>query len=153
MNGWPRAFGTCIRRAATRLVIPALDIDTTLTEAPIVDNRWDVSGFTNEIAHLEGTAFVGTTGNAVVAGHITHAGGWGPFRYLGRLKPGDLILAYGDGVEYRYVVQFVRHVDPDEVEYTLPTADRALTLITCAGWDTARQTYGQRLVVRAERVS
>lgn len=138
---------------ATRIVIPALDIDTDLVEAPIKDDTWDVTVFTNEIAHLEGTAYLGTTGNAVIAGHITHQNGYGPFRYLEQLKQGDIILAYGDSVEYRYVVRFTHYIEPDDIEYALPMDGKYLTLISCAGWDQAMWTYKQRLIVRAELVS
>jgi LPXTG-site transpeptidase (sortase) family protein len=138
---------------ATRIVIPALDIDTNLVEAPIKDDTWDVTVFTDEIAHLEGTAYLGTTGNAVVAGHITHQNGYGPFRYLDHLRAGDIILAYGDGVEYRYVVRSTHYIEPDDIEYALPMNGKYLTLISCAGWDQATWTYQQRLIVRAEMVS
>lgn len=138
---------------ATRIVIPALDIDTNLVEAPIKDDTWDVTVFTDEIAHLEGTAYLGTTGNAVVAGHITHQNGYGPFRYLDHLRAGDIILAYGDSVEYRYVVRSTHYIEPDDIEYALPMNGKYLTLISCAGWDQATWTYQQRLIVRAEMVS
>lgn len=137
-------------KPAKHIVIPALGIDTDLVEAPIRSNTWDVSGFGDEIAHLEGTAYPGTTGNAVLAGHITHPGGFGPFRYLSRLQAGDLIVAYGEGVQYRYVVRDVYYVEPDAIEYTLPLDGKFLTLITCAGWDQQSWSYTQRLVVRAE---
>jgi fimbrial isopeptide formation D2 family protein/uncharacterized repeat protein (TIGR01451 family) len=140
---------------ATRIVIPALNIDTDLTQALISDGVWDVSTFHNEIAHLEGTAFPGTRGNAVLAGHVTHALGIGPFNNLHQLSAGDVIIAYGDGVEYRYVVDFVRHAEPDEIAYTHPTFEpgRFLTLITCAGWDQTSQMYTQRVVVRAQEAT
>jgi LPXTG-site transpeptidase (sortase) family protein len=139
---------------ASRIVIPALEIDTDLVEAPIKDDTWDVTIFTNEIAHLEGTAYLGTTGNAVVAGHITHQEGYGPFRHLDQLQEGDIILAYGDGVEYRYVVRSTHYIEPDDIEYALPmTGGKFLTLISCAAWDQATWAYTQRLIVRAELVS
>ncbi len=139
---------------ATHIVIPALEIDTDLVEAPIKDDTWDVTIFTNEIAHLEGTAYLGTTGNAVVAGHITHQEGYGPFRHLDQLREGDIILAYGDGVEYRYIVRSTHYIKPDDIEYALPmTGGKFLTLISCAAWDQATFTYTQRLIVRAELVS
>jgi len=139
---------------ATRMVIPALDIDTELVEVPIKGDTWDVTIFTNEIAHLEGTAYLGTTGNAVIAGHITHQNGYGPFRYLDQLKAGDIILAYGEGVEYRYVVREMLYSEPDDIEYALPMTDgKYLTLISCAGWDQSTWSYTQRLIIRAELVS
>ncbi|MBZ0291345.1 MAG: sortase, partial [Anaerolineae bacterium] len=140
---------------ATRVVIPALGIDTDLTEAPISGNTWDVNRFTDEIAHLEGTAHLGTMGNAVLAGHITHQAGYGPFQHLDQMEEGDIILAYGEGVEYRYMVKMIRYADPSEIEYTLPLEEdgKYITLITCADWDQSSRRYLQRLIVRAEAIS
>lgn len=134
---------------AGRLIIPRIGIDTTLVDAPVVGTTWDVSTFTNEIAHLDGTAYAGTVGNAVFAGHIYHKTGPGPFRNLNQLEVGDLIVARGEGVEYTYVVSSVREVEPDAVNVTFPSNQPMITLITCAGWDSDGWTYGKRLVVRA----
>ncbi len=134
---------------ATRIVIPALDVDQTLVEAPVSGSSWDVSGFTHEIAHLQGTAYPGTLGNAVIAGHVTYVGGAGPFRHLDQLNPGDLILAKGTGVVYRYVVQSVETVAVSDVGVTAPESGANLTLITCTDWDASARAYTRRLVVHA----
>ncbi|WP_119070717.1 SBBP repeat-containing protein [Aggregatilinea lenta] len=134
---------------AERLIIPRIGIDTTLVDAPVVGTTWDVSTFTSEIAHLDGTAYAGTVGNAVFAGHIYHKTGPGPFRNLNQLEVGDLIVARGEGVEYTYAVSSVREVAPDEVNVTYPSNQPMITLLTCADWDSDEWTYGQRLVVRA----
>jgi LPXTG-site transpeptidase (sortase) family protein len=148
INEWNAQF-VQPERPATRLLIPKLSIDTPLVEAPIVGNTWDVTRFTDEVAHLEGTAFPGTFGNTVVAGHVTNVRGDGPFIHLNELQSGDAVLFSGDGAQYRYVVQFVRYVQPDEVAYAMPTEDNVVTLITCTGWDETAKVYTQRLIVRA----
>ncbi len=135
---------------ATQLIIPELGIDTGLTEAPRSGGSWDVSLFTDEIAHLEGTAYPGTTGNAVLAGHVHHTQGVGPFYRLRELQPGHLILARGEGIEYRYQVEWVKVVTPAEVEFIAPAAEPVLTLISCANWDSASWSYTDRVVVRAK---
>jgi LPXTG-site transpeptidase (sortase) family protein len=135
---------------ATRLIIPELKIDTDLTEAPRLGSSWDVSIFFNEIAHLEGTAFPGTTGNAVLAGHVNHTKGVGPFWNLRALQKGNMIIARGEGVEYRYKVDWVEVVDPSEVEMLENTDEPVLTLISCSDWDSASWSYTKRLVVRAK---
>ena len=136
-------------KPANRIVIPALDIDTTLVEAPISGSSWDVSGFTTQVAHLEGTAYPGTVGNAVLAGHVTYADGVGPFRDLDTLNPGDIILAKGEGVVYRYVVKSVEVVSPTDIAVTAPKPGANLTLITCTDWNATTRKYMQRLVVHA----
>jgi LPXTG-site transpeptidase (sortase) family protein len=136
-------------KPATHIVIPALNVDQNLVEAPIIGSTWDVTQFTHEIAHLQGTAYPGTLGNAVVAGHVTYVGGAGPFRHLDQLNPGDIILAKGDDVVYRYVVQSVETVGISDVGVTAPTAGANLTLITCTDWDASARAYTQRLVVHA----
>jgi LPXTG-site transpeptidase (sortase) family protein len=91
-------------------------------------------------------------GNAVIAGHVTHRQGAGPFQNLESLNEGDLILASGDGVTYRYMVESIHLVSPNAIEYALPGSDpdeKLITLITCGGWDQATRTYTQRVIVRA----
>lgn len=135
---------------ATQLIIPDLDIDTELTEAPVLGPSWDITGFFKEIAHLEGTAFPGTTGNAVLAGHVNTTQGVGPFWNLKALQPGNMIIARGKGIEYRYQVEWVKVVEPDDVSVIEASDEPMMTLISCANWDSASWRYLDRLVVRAK---
>lgn len=135
---------------ATRLIIPELDIDTSLTEAPMLAESWDVSGFFKEIAHLEGTAYPGTSGNAVLAGHVRTTDGIGPFYFLRDLQPGNMIIARGDGIEYRYQVEWVKIVEPDDDTVLAASTEPVLTLVSCTNWDSASWSYLDRLVVRAK---
>jgi|GEM_PF-797131 len=135
---------------ATHIIIPQLKINTTLTEAPRLGNSWDVSQFYDEIAHLDGTAFPGTNGNAVLAGHVHHTKGVGPFWNLKSLTPGNIIVARGEGVEYRYRVDWVKVIDPSEVDVLSPSTQPELTIISCSDWNAAQWTYVKRLVVHAK---
>ncbi len=134
---------------ATHLIVPDLRIDTELTEAPRVGGTWDVSGFYREIAHLDGTAFPGTTGNAVLAGHVHTDLGAGPFYFLRDLQPGNMIIARGEGIEYRYRVEWVKDVEPDSIDVLAPSDVPILTLISCSDWNAASWAYTSRVVVRA----
>jgi sortase A len=134
---------------ATRIMIPKLDLDKELIEAPIVDGQWDVTFFRYDVAHLEGTAYPGMPGNAVLAAHRQHRLGNGPFLYLSTMAPGDLIYAVGPGVTYIYEVEWVEEVEPTDIEVTFPTEQPSLTLITCDTWDWINRTFLKRLVVRA----
>ncbi len=132
-----------------RVIIPALDLLTPLVESPRVGDTWDISVFYDEIAHLEGTAAPGTRGNVVLAGHITHRRGLGPFRDLDALRPGDSVVVKDYGVEYTYLVNDVFEVAPSAVNVTHDTDDAMLTLITCTDWNNSLQTYTGRLIVQA----
>lgn len=136
----------------TRLVIPALELDAPVVELPIEDKTWDMSGLTNEIAHLGGTANPGEKSNMVLAGHVTLRNGAGPFLHLERLKPGDTAIVYAGEEAHTYRVVGQRYVSPDDVSVTHPTSGPALTLITCTTWDAENREYSERVAVIARLV-
>jgi sortase A len=76
--------------------------------------------------HMPGTALPGVTGNCVIAGHRdTH------FRALADVRKGDevdLDTKYG---HFRYEVQSLEVVSPDNVSSLYPTNDPVLHLVTC----------------------
>ncbi|MCL4877924.1 MAG: sortase [Anaerolineae bacterium] len=135
---------------ASRIIIPRLGIDTELVSAPVVGTTWDVTELYDEVAHLDGTAYPGTMGNAVLAGHVQHQKGLGPFRNLSQLSKGDLIIAQGEDVEYTYIITDIMDVDPHAIEVTYPSNQPLLTLISCTRWDNDSWSYKGRLVVRAQ---
>jgi len=135
---------------ATRLVIPSLGVDAPVVLLPLRDGTWDISQLTQDVGHLQGTASPGEDSNVVLAGHITLTqGGYGPFKDLAQLKSGDEIEVYAGSQGYRYVVEAVKVVDPQDVEITYPTDRPLLTLITCANWDQDAQRYLDRVAVVA----
>jgi LPXTG-site transpeptidase (sortase) family protein len=138
-------------RPATRIVIPAIDVDAPVVVVPVRNGTWDVEQITYEVGHLQGTASPGDSSNVVMAGHITlTAGGYGPFRGLSQLESGDEVLVYvGDQEVYVYTVDSVRTVEATDVEVAYPTTEPVLTLITCVNWNPAQGRYNDRLVVVA----
>jgi LPXTG-site transpeptidase (sortase) family protein len=138
-------------RPATRIVIPAIDVDAPVVVIPIRNDTWDVKQITHEVGHLQGTASPGDKNNVVMAGHITlTTGGYGPFRGVAQLQPGDEILVYiGDKEVYVYTVDSVKTVKATDVEVAYPTTEPILTLITCVNWDPVQGRYNDRLVVVA----
>lgn len=134
----------------TKLIIPRLAMEADMIEAPIVAQQWDVSRLTDEVAHLERTAYPGEPGNAVLAGHVTIPdAGWGPFKDLESLQMGDRIF-FEDGEQvYTYEVTDRLFVEPTDVWVAYPTDDSRLTLITCAGWSDETEEYTERIVVIA----
>jgi LPXTG-site transpeptidase (sortase) family protein len=139
---------------AIRLLIPRLGVEAPMIEAPIVARRWDISLLTDEVAHLAGTAYPGDPGNAVLAGHVTIPdAGWGPFKDLETLQPGDHLFVERQGQTFVYEVVGGEVVAADAVEVTFPTEGYRLTLITCTGWDDDTVTYAQRIVIYAELIA
>ena len=138
-------------RPATRIVIPAINVDAPVVVIPIRNSTWDVEQITHEVGHLQGTASPGESSNVVMAGHITlTAGGYGPFRGLAQLQPGDEVLVYiSDREVYVYTVDSVKTVDATDVEVAYPTTQPILTLITCVNWDPLQGRYNDRLIVVA----
>lgn len=143
-------FPTAVPIAGIRLIIPHIGVDAPLIEAPIVGREWDISLLRDEVAHLGGTATVGGQGNIVLAGHITvPGGGWGPFRELEYIAPGDEIFIRNQEEVVRYEVVDLRIVEPDDVQIVFPAEEDRLTLITCTDWDEEMETYTARIAVIA----
>ena len=138
-------------RPATRIVIPAIDVDAPVVVIPIRNGTWEVEQITQEVGHLQGTTSPGGSSNVVMAGHITLSiGGYGPFKGLAQLQPGDEVLVYvGDQEVYVYQVDSVKTVKATDVEVVYPTTEPILTLITCVNWDPVQGRYNDRLVVVA----
>lgn len=136
---------------ATRLVIPKLGVDAPVVLIALRDGTWQVDQLTYEVGHLQGTASPGESSNIAIAGHVTLArGGDGPFRYLSQLRQGDEVLVFAGEQSYRYVINEVRVVSPEDVQVTFPTAEPTLTLITCANWNRERRVYDDRVIAIAK---
>lgn len=137
---------------AASLVIPKLNLDAPVVEAPVANQTWQVSHLGQSVGHLAGTAKPGETGNVVMAGHVSLADGQdGPFARLSDLQPGDEIILSSGGRRMAYQVSNTQIVEPTAIEVTYPSSASAgpeITLLTCTSWDSVNQRYAQRLVVR-----
>jgi sortase A len=125
-------------QAATRIVIPAIDVD-----APVVEGD-DWEQLKKGVGHHINSANPGERGNCVLSGHNDVFGE--VFRRLEDLELEDEVIVYTGVQPYRYVVKTKRIVEPTDVSVMYPTTKPALTLITCHPYliDT------HRLVVVAE---
>ncbi len=136
----------------TRLVIPAIALDTRVVEVGIVieDGKpvWGTAAFA--VGYHRGTALPGEKGNTVMAGHISspvsHKGD--VFRRLPELRIGDRVEVYTAERRLTYEVTEIRVVSPTAVDVMDPTPDATLTLITCY----PDRVYTKRLVVVAKLV-
>ena len=76
--------------------------------------------------HIEGTPLPGETGNSAIAGHRDTF-----FRDLKDIRPKDEIQLQTATELFRYEVDWVKVVDPDDVSVLAPSTESALTLVTC----------------------
>lgn len=104
------------------------------------------------------SAAPGQKGVAVIDGHVRGQYQKGLFGDLEKLQSGQLVkLQSGDltwqEFEIVEVVSYPLGEATREQYRQLPDIERQLTLITCAGsFDTARQTYDHRTIVRARLI-
>ena len=140
---------------ATRIVIPAINVDRPVVVIPVRSGTWDMEQIIHQVAHLQGTGNPGDSNNVVLGGHCTLPNrSPGPFAELRNIEIGDQVLVYGDdGTVYVYTVDSMKVVEVMAVEVASPTSDLTLTLITCHNWDFAEGIYQDRLVVVARLVT
>jgi sortase A len=129
-----------------RIHIPRLDYDEIVLEG--ASPRTLAFG----PAHLLNGTGIGESGNLVLAGHRTS---W--FRPLKNIAQGDTIqiqwfdLHRGGLQERIYTVSMISVVEPQDTALLAPTADDALTLITCYPFGHGPRSP-QRYIVRASPV-
>jgi LPXTG-site transpeptidase (sortase) family protein len=139
--------------AVTRIVIPALLLDTEVKYVPYDGFTWMITGLRQEVAWMGNTSWPGLGGNTGLAGHVTVTGmGDGPFRHLDELPNGELVLLYTEKNMYTYQVRESKVTDDGDMSVTLPTDNPQISLITCVDWDQDNRMYLNRLVVIADLV-
>lgn len=145
--------------SATPLPKASLSIPTAGVTADVVavyldGQSWDVRELGPNAGHLEGTAWFGQPGNIALAGHVEMPDGKpGIFANLAELNAGDPIILSLDGNEQQYEVTEIKRVEPDDLSVLYPSTTDKLTLITCDDYSFVQNTYLERVVVVAERVT
>ncbi len=125
-------------RQATRIVIPAINID-----APVVQgDGWEQ--LRRGVGQHVGTARPGQNGNLVVSAHNDIFGEI--FRHLDKLVPGDIITIHTMGEQFNYVITGSDVVEPTQVDVMNPTSRPTATLISCYPY----LVDNKRIVVFAE---
>lgn len=103
-----------------KLEVPRLELGYVLLEG--TDNRT----LDKSIGHVAGTGLPGEPGNIGIAGHRnTH------FRKLEWIRRGDEIVLTSPRGKSRYLVEWVRLFQPDDIGVLDPAHAPALTIITC----------------------
>jgi sortase A len=127
--------------ALTRIMIPALDVDTIVVEGTTLQALQAGSG------HYQGTSLPCEEGNAAIAGHRTTYGK--PFANIGSLAEGDRIVLVTPVGRCVYRVAgspWLTH--PEDFSVLKQVDGSVLTLTTCH----PPGESDQRLIVRAELV-
>ena len=138
--------------ANTTIFIPRAGIYSSIIQAYLNGESWDVSQLGTHVGHLEGTAWINQPGNVVLSGHVEMADGRpGVFANLSDLAVDDIIIVNTNSIEYRYIVREIRYTTPDDLNPIMPTTIERLTLITCDSYDFLTDTYRERMIVVAER--
>jgi sortase A len=136
----PRPHPAPVAKAGTtlgRLEIPRLRVSA------IVRAGSDARTLRLAVGHIGGTALPGERGNIGLAAHRDTF-----FRRLGQIRPDDQVrLVTPDGT-FVYRVEGTRIVDPHEMWVLDPTAEPALTLVTCYPFRFVGSAP-QRFIVRA----
>ncbi len=130
------------------LTIPSLEISNAVVRVGGED-------LSSNLIHYGGTAYPGDFGNAVIFGHSVLPQFFNPkdymtiFSLLPTLKYGDEIIINFDGARYRYQVEEMVEVKPEDLSILEQRFDDSyISLVTCV----PPGTYLRRLVVRARLV-
>lgn len=108
---------------AIRIQIPAIGVDHPVVQG----DGWEQ--LKKGVGQHVGTADPGEVGNMVLAAHNDIFGEI--FRFLDQLSPGDEIIVFTNIRSYTYIVEATLIVEPTFVEVMDPTAEPAVTLISC----------------------
>src|SRR5512143_201087 len=154
-----RAFPAAAGTLPDRIIIPAIDVDSTIVEVGTqvteqdgqLVSEWQVADFA--VGFHNTSALPGAPGNTVMTGHNNINGE--VFRNLSDLKGGDEIFVLAGGQPYRYVgaQKLLVKEKGVPIEQRLqnavwigPTADVRLTLVSC--WPYTSNTY--RVIIVAK---
>lgn len=111
-----------------RIVIPRLNINIPVVEAPVINGNWKVS---DSVAnHGQGSAYPGQEGNMVIFAHARR----NMFINLRDVTTNDDIYVLTNKKWYVYKVSDIREATPEQVELIAPTNDERITLFTCKGF-------------------
>lgn len=121
-----------------RIVIPKSDIDIPIVEAKVVNGYWELSE--NTASYGLGSGYPGSPGNTVIFAHARE----GLFYNLKDVKVGNTIYVFTKDKWYRYKVNKITAVFPNQLEVIKPTKNQTLTLYTCTGFNDEK-----RLIVTA----
>jgi sortase A len=149
MNDEPSTFTSNVQTYFS-LSIPRLGIE----QARVAIGSEDLS---DSLIQYPQTALPGRVGNSVIFGHSILPQYFDPKNYLSifstlpRLKSGDRVFVYYDGVTYTYEVESMFEVSPTDIQILEQSRGHSyLTLVTCT--PPGHPLKPRRLIVRAKLI-
>ncbi len=118
-----------------------------LSMSAMVEEGTEDATLLRAVGHVPGTALPGSNGNVAIAGHRDSF-----FRGLKDLKRNDEIVFDTLNGSYRYIVDQLTVVNPDNTSVLEPTAEKTLTIVTCFPFHYIGPAP-RRYIVRARQVS
>jgi sortase A len=110
---------------ATDGVVGRIDIPRILLSAVVVEGI-DQTALRRAVGHIPGTALPGEAGNVGLAGHRDTF-----FRRLRNLRIRDEIRFSTMHGSYKYEVESLKVVEPDNIGVLAPSGENVLTMVTC----------------------
>jgi sortase A len=123
-----------------RVEIPRLEISAVVREG--VDSKT----LSRAVGHVPTTALPGNPGNVAIAGHRDTY-----FRNVRNIRKGDHIRMTTQKGTFEYAVDSLKIVEPTDVKVLDPTADPAITLVTCYPFNYIGAAP-KRFIVRARQI-
>jgi sortase A len=123
-----------------RLVITRIRLNVMVVEGT------DDKNLNRAAGHVIGTALPGESGNIAISGHRDTF-----FRPLRNLRKNDDILLEAAAATFRYRVESMTVMTPEDTEVLSGTSDDTLTLITCYPFDFVGSAPN-RFIIRAKRM-
>ncbi len=136
-----------------KLFLPDVITGSIIQPVSRTEEGWNIAALQNTVGHLEGTAWLGDSGNTVLAAYYEDALDQPDvFYYLAEISIGDQITIEDGSPENRsvYVVIDVFTTTPDDDSALSDTAAPRLTLIASDSWNPNRENPIDPIVVIAE---
>jgi len=121
-----------------RILIPHANIDLPIVSAKVINGYWELSETT--ASYGLGSGLPGAPGNTVIFAHARI----GLFYNLKDVKIGDTVYIFTKNKWFRYKVNKITAVYPNQTDVINPTKTQVLTLYTCTGFADEK-----RLIVQA----
>lgn len=146
----PVTIDPAMTRAATtaaefkspiRIIIPGVEVDVAVREAPVVNGYWQV--FADTAGFGSGSSYPQENGNTVIFAHAREY----LFLPLKQATVGQNIYVMTKSGWFVYQIKTIKEVVPSQKEVISPTTDATLTLYTCSGFSDSK-----RLIVTAKRL-
>lgn len=130
----------------TEGLIGRIEIPRLLLSAVVIEGN-DETAFRRAVGHIPGTALPGQPGNVGLAGHRDTF-----FRSLKELRVKDEVQLSTLRGDFKYEIESLMVVEPDNVAVLAPSGANELTLVTCYPFSYIG-TAPKRFVARARQVS